>query len=168
MALTLVLPDSDRSQPQAAAPAFLCSASSSGSEAAFVRAAGDLDLAAVPLLAGTLREVQVQARVVVLDLRELNVIVVAAVRAIVIAARLARQAGRRLVVLRGARTVHRIFELTDGSDAIEIRELDPRQPPVQVLLQLAAAEPASRASPSSIGGCVAQPLQPRPAGVAKR
>lgn len=168
MALTLVLPDADCGQPQLTAPAFLCSASSSGSEAAFVRAAGDLDLAAVPLLAGTLREVQVQARVVVLDLRELNLIVMTAVRAIATAGGRARQAGRRLVVLRGTRSVHRIFELTDGSDAIEIRELDPCQPPVQVLLQLAAAEPASRTSPASIWAGVAQPLQPRPAGVAKR
>jgi len=152
MALTLVLPDTNRGQPGAASLAFLCSATSSGPDAAWVRAVGDLDLAAVPLLTRTLREVQLPARVVVLDLRELTVIVKAGVRAIVTAAALARQGGRRLIVLRGTRTVHRIFELTAGSDAIEIRELDPCQPPVQVLLQLADAELASRASPASVWG----------------
>jgi hypothetical protein len=43
MALTLVLPDANVGQPHARSPAFLCSATDSGSEAAWVRAGGELD-----------------------------------------------------------------------------------------------------------------------------
>jgi anti-anti-sigma factor len=147
MALTLVLTDTNVGQPHAGAPAFRCSATDSGSDAAWVRASGELDLAAVPVLARTLREVQLPARLVVLDLRELKIIVTAGVRAIAAAAAAARRVGARLVVLRGTPIVHRMFELTAGSDDIEMRALDHGEPPVQVLLQLATAELASRAPP---------------------
>jgi anti-anti-sigma factor len=147
MTLTLVLPDANLGWPHAGPPAFGCAATDSGPEAAWVRASGELDLAAVPVLARTLREVQLPSRLVVLDLRELRVIVTAAVRAIVTAAAAARRVGGRLVVLRGTRIVDRVFELTDGSDDIELRELHHGEPPVQVLLQLAKAELASRAPP---------------------
>jgi anti-anti-sigma factor len=147
MALTLVLPDANVGQPRAGSPAFRCSATDGGAETAWVRASGALDLAAVPVLTRTLREVQLTARVVVLDIRELRIIVTAGVRAIVTAAAAARRVGARLVVLRGMPIVDRMFVLTDGSDDIEMRELDRDEPPVQVLLQLAKAELASRAPP---------------------
>jgi hypothetical protein len=85
--------------------------------------------------------------VVVLDLRELRIIVTAGVRAIAAAAAAARRVGARLVVLRGTPVVDRVFELTGGSDDIEVRDLDQSEPPVQVLLQLAKAELAARTPP---------------------
>jgi anti-anti-sigma factor len=147
VALTLVFPDANVGRPHAGSPAFLCSATDSGAEAAWVRASGELDLAAVPVLTRTLREVQLPARVVVLDLRELRIIVTAGVRAIAAAAAAARRVGARLVVLRGTPVVDRVFELTGGSDDIEMRDLEHGEPPVQVLLQLAKAELALRAPP---------------------
>jgi anti-anti-sigma factor len=145
MALTLVLTDTSVGRPHAGSPAFRCSATDSGADAAWVRASGELDVAAVPVLARTLREVQGPARLVVLDLRELKIIVTAGVRAIVTAAAAARRVGARLVVLRGTPLVDRMFELTDGSGDIEMRELDQGEPAVQVLLQLATTELALRA-----------------------
>jgi anti-anti-sigma factor len=160
MTLTLVIPDSNVGQPDAGSLEFLCSATDSGSEAAWVRATGELDLAAVPLLARTLRDVQLPARLVVLDLRELKIIVIAGVRAIVNAAAAARRVGARLVVLRGTPIVDRMFELIDGSDDVEMRQLDQCEPPVQVLLQLAKAELASQAPPS-FPRLAALPPEPR-------
>jgi hypothetical protein len=49
----------------------------------------------------------------------------------------ARQAGRRLVLLRGAPSVDRLFTQTRSSGDLEIGDLDPGDPPVQVLAQLA-------------------------------
>ena len=50
---------------------FVCSSTDGGLDAAWVHMAGELDIATVPQLEQTLRETQLQARLVVLDLREL-------------------------------------------------------------------------------------------------
>ena len=54
----------------------------------------------------------------------------------------ARQVARRLVVLRPP-NVDRIFSLSGSVDDVEIHDLDPVEPPVQVLLRLAGEELAS-------------------------
>jgi hypothetical protein len=54
-----------------------------------------------------------------------------------------RQVARRLVVLRGPPNVHRIFTLTGRVDVVESHDVDPVEPPVQVLLRLAEQDPAS-------------------------
>jgi anti-anti-sigma factor len=107
-------------QAPASAPTFVCSWTDGGLDATWVHLGGELDMAAAPQLESTLREPQLQARLVVLDLRELAFIDVAGVRAIVTASIRARQTGRRLVLVRGLPNVHRMFTLAGSSGDIEI------------------------------------------------
>jgi anti-anti-sigma factor len=116
---------------------FLCSSSTDGLDAAWVHIAGDLDTTTTPHLEQTLRAAQWQARLVVLDLRELVSTDTAGVHAIADASSRGRKIGRRLVVLRGAADVHRMFNLAGRLDEIEILDLDAATPPVQMLLRLA-------------------------------
>ena len=94
---------------------------------------GELDVAAVPQLERTLGTDGLQARLVVLDLRELALVDGSGVHAIVSASRGARQARRRLVLLRGPPNVDRLFTLTGSSGDLEIGDLDPGDPAAQVL-----------------------------------
>jgi anti-sigma B factor antagonist len=73
----------------------------------------------------------------VLDLRELDFMDCSGVHTIVDASSRARQAGRRLVLLRGPPNVDRVLTLTGSAGDLEIGDLDPGEPPAQVLLQLA-------------------------------
>jgi anti-sigma B factor antagonist len=108
-----------------------------------VHVAGALDFATLPELVRTLRLPQVQARLVVLDLRELTFISGSGVHAIVNASIRARQAGRRLVLLRGPASVDRMFTVTGSSDVVEIGDVDPVETPAQARLPLAEEELAS-------------------------
>jgi anti-anti-sigma factor len=105
-------------------PAFVCSWTSSGLDAAWVHLAGELDIATRPHLEQTLRDLQLEARLVVLDLRELAFIDSSGVHAIVDASSSAQQGGRRLVLLRGPSHVDRTFELTGSFEDVEIGDLD--------------------------------------------
>jgi anti-anti-sigma factor len=102
-----------------------------------VHVAGELDLATAPQLERTLRSTELQARLVVLDLRDLRFIDCCGVRTVVDASDRARRAGRRLVLLRGPPSIDRVLTLTGCSDQLQIGDLDPGEPPIQVLLQLA-------------------------------
>jgi anti-sigma B factor antagonist len=113
-----------------------------GLDAAWVHVAGELDVATTPRLERTLEQAQLQARLVVLDLRALAFVDSTGVHAIADASIRARQVARRLVVLRGPPNVDRIFTLS-GSIDVEIHDLDPVEPPAQVLLRLAGEELAS-------------------------
>ena len=108
-----------------------------------MRVVGELDIATTPQLERTLREAQLEARLVVLDLRELLFIDSSGVHAIVNAGIRARQAARRLLVLRGPPNVDRVFTLAGRRDDVEIHDLDPVEPLVHALLQLADARLAS-------------------------
>jgi anti-anti-sigma factor len=85
-------------------PALACSEGDDGADAAWVRIAGRLDLAAVPQLVRTLRQTQLNARLVVLDLRELQLMDSSGVHVIVNAGIRARRLGGRLVLLRLGQT----------------------------------------------------------------
>ena len=117
-------------------PAFVCSRTNGGLDAAWVHVAGDLDVATTPQLERMLRDAQSQARLVVLDLRELAFMDCCGAHAIVNASISARQLGRRLVLLRGPPNVDRVFTLTGSSGAVEIAdlELDPAALRVHALL----------------------------------
>ena len=117
-------------------PGFRCLLRESGRDVAWVRVTGELDIAAAPQLEDSLRMAQLQARRVVLDLRELTFIDCAGLRVVVAAGNHARQAGAHLVVVRGPSQVDRVFTLTGTSDALKIVDLDPVAPPVQALVQL--------------------------------
>ena len=98
---------------------------------------GELDIDTTPQLEQTLRDPDSQARLVVLDMRELEFMDSSGVHAIVNASARARQLGRRLVLLRGPPGVDRVFRLTGNSADVESGELDPVEPSVQALLRLA-------------------------------
>jgi anti-sigma B factor antagonist len=133
----LVLPDSISGHADARPPGFGCSWTGGGLDPAWVHVVGELDIATAPQLERTLRDAQLQARLVVLDLRELAFMDSAGVHAIVKAGIRARQVARRLLVLSGPPHVDRIFTLTGRRNDVEIHHLGPGQPPVQLLAQLA-------------------------------
>jgi anti-sigma B factor antagonist len=116
----------------ALAPPFVC-AVSDGMDAAWVHLAGELDVATAPELRRKLREAEARARLVVLDLRGLAFMDAAGVHAIVEASIRARQADRRLLLLRGPANVDRVFALTGSADAVEIGDLEPLEPVVREL-----------------------------------
>ena len=132
MPRTLVPTDSTAGRANAP-PAFACSWRHGGLDAAWLHVAGELDVATAPELERALRESHWQARLVVLDLRELTFMDSAGVHTIVNASVRARRAGRRLVLLRGRPNIYRMFALTGSSDDVEIGDLDPLQPPAQAL-----------------------------------
>jgi anti-sigma B factor antagonist len=139
----LVLPDSIAGRADVLPPAFVCSWRDGGLDAAWVHVAGELDIATTPQLERTLGQAQLQAQLVVLDLRALAFMDSTGVHAIANASIRARQGARRLVVLRGPPDVDRIFTLSGRVDDLEIHDLDPVESPPQVLLRLAGAELAS-------------------------
>jgi anti-anti-sigma factor len=135
----LVLPDSFAGRADGP-PAFVCSWSDCGLDATWVHVAGELDIATTPRLERTLGQAQLQARLVVLDLRELVFMASTGVHAIAGAGIRARRVARRLVVLRGPPTVHRIVTLSGSVGGIEIHDLDPLEPPAEVLSRPAGEE----------------------------
>jgi anti-sigma B factor antagonist len=106
-------------------PPFVCSWSNGSLDSANVHITGELDIATSPQLQETLLEPQLQAQLVVLDLREVAFMDSSGVHAIVNASIRARRVGRRLVLLRGGLDVDRVFTLTGSSKDVEIVDLDP-------------------------------------------
>jgi anti-anti-sigma factor len=105
---------------------FACSSSHGGLNADWVHVAGALDIATTPQLARTLRESH--ARLVVLDMRDIEFMDCAGVHTIVDASLSARRDGRRLVLLRGIPHVDDVFALTGNAGEVEIGVLDPSDP----------------------------------------
>ena len=136
---TLTVPGSSASRDRVP-PGFVCSWTDGGQDAAWMHVPGELDIATVPQMQRTLREPHLEARLVVLDLRQLDFIDVSGVHAIVNASIRARRDGRRLVLLRGPPNVDRMFTLTGSSDDIELGDLERHEPAIQVLLQLAGRD----------------------------
>jgi anti-sigma B factor antagonist len=128
---------------RAAPRRFTCTWKEGGAGAAWVHVTGDLDLATSPLLRHALRDAQLHARVVVLDLRELTFIECAGVHVILDAAASVRRGDGRLILVRGPTHVDRALTLTDASSQVLIVDLDPSDPPVRALLQLAQHELAT-------------------------
>ena len=109
--------------------AFDCTATHGGLDAGWVYVAGELDLVTAPQLARTLHETQQVAHLTVLDLRELTFIDTASVHTIVAASLSARDAGRRLIIVRGRPEIYRMFTLTGSIASVDIGDLEPVQPP---------------------------------------
>jgi anti-anti-sigma factor len=114
-------------------PAFACTATIGGLDAAWVDVAGELDFVTAPELDQTLRESGQLAHLTVLDLRELAFMDCAGVHTIVDASLRARRDGRRLVLVRGRPEIYRLFALTGSSADVDIGDLDPVQPPAHAL-----------------------------------
>lgn len=116
-------------------PEFVCSWTDGGPEAAWVHVAGELEIATAPQLDRTLRSTELQARLVVLDLRALTFIDWCGVHTIVDASNRAQRAGRRLVLLRAPPNVDRVLRLTGASDDLEIGDVDAVEAGVQTRLE---------------------------------
>jgi anti-sigma B factor antagonist len=114
-------------------PAFTCTATHGGLDAAWVHVGGELDMATVPELERTLLESQPLARLIVLDLRELAFIDCAGVHAIVDASIRARKADRRLILVRGRPEIYRMFTLTGRSGDVDIGDPARVQLPIGAL-----------------------------------
>jgi len=112
---------------------FTCTATHGGLDAAWVYAAGELDITTAPALERTLRESWQLAHLTVLDLRELAFVDCAGVHTIVNASLQARKAGRRLVIVRGRPDIYRMFTLTGSIAHVDIGDLEPVQPPAHAL-----------------------------------
>jgi anti-anti-sigma factor len=113
-------------------PPFSCSCKNGAPDVAWVRVSGELDIATTPHLERTLNAAS-QARLVVLDLRELAFIDLCGMRAIVSASSRARRAGRRLVLVRVPSSVDRILTLAGYSDQVEIGDVDSVAAPVHAV-----------------------------------
>jgi anti-anti-sigma factor len=98
--------------------------------------AGDLDLAAAPRLTEALRDLEQEACLIVLDLREITFLDAAGVHVIVDASIGARRDGHRLLLVGASAGVQRVFALTGTSHQVEVGAWDdPHEPPVQAFLQ---------------------------------
>lgn len=131
MSAVQVLPDSIADREDALQPAFACSCTEGGLDAAWVHVAGELDMATTPQLVRTLRESQLRAQLVVLDLRDLTFMDCTAVNAIVNASIRARRVGRQLILMRGPANVDRLFTLTGTADQVETGDVGLVEPHVQ-------------------------------------
>jgi anti-sigma B factor antagonist len=119
----LAVPDSLAVQTHIPPPPFECSWTYAGVDVAWVRLAGELDIATTPQLQRTLRESQARARLVVLDLRKLAFMDSSGVHTIVNASACAREVGHRLILLRGPPNADRTLALACRSDDLEIVDL---------------------------------------------
>jgi anti-sigma B factor antagonist len=124
-------------------PMFVCSPANVGAGAGWVHVAGDLDIATTPQLDQTLRDAELQTRLVVLDLRDVGFMDSSGVHAIVDASVRARAVGRRLLLLRGPPHVDRVFALTETSHEVEICGVDRGGSPGQALRRLTDAARAA-------------------------
>jgi anti-anti-sigma factor len=131
-----LLPDPTALRLYALPPPFACTWGSEGVDGGWVHVAGDLDLAAAPRLMEALRDLEQEACLVVLDLREITFLDAAGVHAIVDASIRARRDGRRLLLVGASAQVQRVFVLTGTSHLVEVGAWgDPQELPVQAFLQ---------------------------------
>jgi anti-anti-sigma factor len=95
---------------------------------AVIAATGELDLSGAQLLEAELDRLAEDHELgtVVLDLRGLEFMDSSGLRLVVLADMQAREAGRRFVLVRGAETVHRVFEITRMSERLDF-VADPKE-----------------------------------------
>lgn len=117
-------------------PSFRCTVQSNGGDA-WIGVVGELDLATSPQLQDALREAELYARRIVLDLRELAFLDTSGIHVIVDASHRLRQSRHRLVLVRGPSPVDRLFALTGTTAVLDIVDLDPSEPPAQALRRAA-------------------------------
>ena len=88
---------------------------------AIVRPTGELDLSGAAVLEAELDRLaeDPELATVVLDMRGLEFMDSSGLRLVVVADMRARETGRRFALIRGAETVHRVFEITRMSDRLD-------------------------------------------------
>ena len=122
------------------ADGFVCRLVDRGCGVAWVHLAGELDIASAPRLERMLVRSELQAPLVMLDLRQLTFMDSSGLRVVVHASMRARCTGNRLVLIRAPRQVQRLLALTGAAETIESVELGDSEPAIQALLHLARAE----------------------------
>ena len=110
--------------PDASTSGFRCALSYGSHASAWVRAAGELDIAAAHELEQMLRGAVVRARLLVLDLRDLTFIDSSGAHVIVDVSVRANRTPCRLVVIHGSPQVQRMFAIT-GLDRLFETVADP-------------------------------------------
>lgn len=115
-------------RPLASVPPFTCVRTHGRFGAALVHLTGELDLATAALLGPALRRAQLDTQLVVLDMRELTFMDCVGMHVVIEADERARQAGRRLIVVRGPAQVDMLFTLTGTAERIEISDDEPSEP----------------------------------------
>jgi anti-sigma B factor antagonist len=115
---------------------FACSCREDGSGTAWVHMAGELDLLTSPQLRRMLRDAQLRAHMVVVDLRELVFMDCSGMHVLVDASAEARRAGARLILTRGRAHIDRLFAIARLDEEIERFDLDPSEAPTQALSRL--------------------------------
>lgn len=133
--------------PDTARTGFTCGRHEDSLGSTWVHLTGDLDLATAPQLEQTLRQAQSDSRLVVLDLRDLAFIDCAGMRVVISAADYARRHGNRLIVMRGAPQVDRVFTLTESAETVEIVNPGPAEPPAEALERLGPERDPARIQP---------------------
>jgi anti-sigma B factor antagonist len=88
---------------------------------AVIAATGELDLSGAAVLETELERLEAEPEVgtVVLDMRGLEFMDSSGLRLVVLADMRAREAGRRFALVKGAETVHRVFEITRMSERLD-------------------------------------------------
>jgi anti-anti-sigma factor len=109
-------------------PALMCSWKEGCYGACWVHVAGELDLTTRQRLRHTLAAAQLQAFLLVLDLRELTFVDRAGMQVILDAVGRARRDGGQLVLVRGPAEVDNVFKATEGFGSVTIIELDSSEP----------------------------------------
>jgi anti-sigma B factor antagonist len=99
-------------------------------DALCLHAVGELDIATAPQLQRALADALEQARLVVLDLRDLGFIDSSGVHVIVDASCRAREIGRRLVLVRGYEVVDRMFSLAGSLGHLDTACSGLTEPPI--------------------------------------
>lgn len=120
-------PPQERAPPQestatgsfASPSPFACSWKSDGLGSAWVHLEGELDLSTLRLFRETLREAQLNAHSVSIDLQDLEFIDCAGLGTIVDADARARRQGDRLILVRGSGQVDRVLRLTGLLERLE-------------------------------------------------
>lgn len=107
----------------ACAAPFECTVSAAGRRAAWIHAAGELDLCSSPQLERALRAAQLHARLVVLDTREVSFIDCSGVYAILAANAGAEWGVPRLILVPGS-AVERLLKLAGAYEQIWTFDVD--------------------------------------------
>ena len=139
MSGTLVVHAAHGTPVESLAEGFVCHVVDRGCGVVWVHLAGELDIASAPQLERMLQS-ELQAPLVVLDLRQLTFMDSFGLHVVAHASMRARCTGNRLVLIRAPRQVHRLLALAGAAETIEIVELGDSEPAIHALLHLARTE----------------------------